>query len=59
MTDILKHTEIKICLNRGIVYMRKNGEDTTKISNKTYIVKELQSRYKNDKVVSAITQDIK
>jgi len=46
MQDILKLTEITICLNRGIVYLDKSDEgETSAITKKRYMVKELGAKY--------------
>jgi hypothetical protein len=60
MQDILKLTEITICLNRGIVYMDKSEEgETSPIGKKRYMVEELGAKYSGDRIVSAISRDIK
>ena len=46
MQDILKLTEITICLNRGIVYLDKSEDgETSAIGKKRYVVQELGVKY--------------
>jgi len=46
MQDILKLTEITICLNRGIVYLDKSEDgETSAIEKKRYMVKELGAKH--------------
>lgn len=61
MQDILKLTEITICLNRGIVYLDKDEDsgETSAIEKKRYMVEELGKKYAEDRIVSAMLRDVK